>query len=110
MKNSFIVRVAVKLTLMKLGVPPGFFLELLTSIGAFFLGAAVDKGIIQLDVTFDGLKEATNVEEFKKQAALEYQRARRKALTPSEKIKVRDDFRRTLEPIARMGRVRDPGT
>lgn len=108
MKNSFTVRLAAKLTIMALGVPPGFILETLTSIFAFFLGTALDKKIIPaIDVTLDGLREGQKIDEFRRQAAIEYQRASKLALTREEKDAIRQDFLRTLKPIVRIGGMPD---
>lgn len=108
MRNSFTVRLAAKLTLMALGIPPGVLLEMLTAVFSFFLGAALDKKIIpKIDVTLDGLREGKKISEFKKQAALEFARASKLALTEDEKDAIRNDFRRTLEPVVRIGGLRD---
>lgn len=108
MKNSFTVRLAAKLTIMALGVPPGFILETLTAVFAFFLGAALDHKIIPaIDVTLDGLREGSKIAEFRKQAAVEYARASKRALSEDEKNEIRKDFLRTLEPVARINGMRD---
>jgi len=104
-KNSFTVRLVVRLTLSAVGIPPGFSHGILTELFSWFLGAALDKKIIPaIDITLEGWKDAAKIDEFKKRAAEEYKRAQRKALTPAEKQAIREEYLRTLAPVVRFGR------
>jgi hypothetical protein len=109
MVTPFLSRVAAKITLMALGLPPGPWVNILSIPFSWFLDKGVEKGIFKIDVTLYALDRAKSVREFYAVAKEEYERAIRKNLTEEQKNAVRQEYLDTTRKLVRFGNgVREP--
>jgi hypothetical protein len=102
LKNSFAVQYAVHLWLASASItgPFGAFVAL---IAAHFLGDLLDKGIINLDITIDKLKDALKDAQWREAALKAHDHATAKALTEEEKIAIRKEYKDALAKYATYG-------
>lgn len=99
MKNSPTLKFAVKLWLAALGVK-GILASALAFIAVSVLGSLLDKGIVEIDVKLDKIREAMKDPKWRAEATKLYGKALAKVYTEKEKDEIRKDYLRALGEYA----------
>lgn len=103
MKNSFTVQLAVRLFFLQVGLPP-FLSAVLNPFATAFLGAFVDYGILNIDLTINALKRGMKLKEFYKAAKAAHDRATARVYTEDGKREIRKQYRDALRGFVRFSR------
>lgn len=99
MKDSPTLKFAVKLWLASLGVS-GFPAALLAFIAVAVLGSLLDKGIVDIDVKLDKIREAMKDPKWRAEATKLWGKSLAKVYTEKEKDEIRKDYLRALGEYA----------
>ena len=99
MKNSPTLKFAVKLWLASLGVT-GVPAALLAFIAVSVLGSLLDKGIVEIDVKLDKIREAMKDPKWRAEATNLWGKSLAKVYTEKEKDEIRKDYLRALGEYA----------
>lgn len=104
MKDSFIVQYAVQLWIASLGLtgPFGAFVSL---VATRILGDMLDRGLIELDIQIDKLKEALKEEKWREAALKAYNKARKQVYSDEEKEKIRKEYLKAIRDYATISGV-----
>jgi hypothetical protein len=100
-KNSFVVNYAMHSWLIAMGVsisgPWGLFL---IAVGSRILGSMLDRGIIELDITIDHLKQAAKDPQWRYQVGKIYSKTVSKVFDEKEKDEIRRQYMEVLNQYA----------
>jgi hypothetical protein len=110
MKDSFILKVAIRLWLTYMKVPTGVLRSFLTWALSLVIGSMMDKGILKIDLTVDAIKFAISQKEFEKEARAVYVVATKKVYTDAEKEVIRQKYLEILRNFVPVNdRLRNSG-
>lgn len=102
MKNSFVVEYAVHLLIASMNIS-GPFAALIAYLAKTILGELLDRGIIELDIQIDKLKEGLKSDQWKDAIEKAYAKASSKVYTEEEKNAIRQEY---LDAIRKYAYIR----
>lgn len=97
-RDSYVVRLGAKAILLKFGIV-GKWAQVLEYPLRLITGFLMETGVYQIDMTLDSIKLYLTKEEARKLLAKTYVQAKKPNMSPEEKEKIRNDYRKALRLI-----------
>lgn len=101
-KDDFIVRLGVTLLLGKFGLKGSIF-KILDFLLRSVMGLLVETGVFQIDLALDAYREGKKLDEFKRDAAIAFEKATAKKYTEEEKNEIRNQYLKIIRNIGNVG-------